>query len=70
MNREKVDSSNIEAFGYDADDELLEVEFKSGDVFEYYQVPEKTVLDFRGADSKGKYFNQKIRTVYRFCKLP
>ena len=69
MDRTKVKSSNIKAVGYDAETETLEVEFKSGGVYQYNGVPAKAHKAFMGAESKGKYFHRKIKNDYSFKKV-
>lgn len=40
MKRQSVESSNLASIGYDAENEILEVEFKHGGVYQYFDVPE------------------------------
>ena len=67
MKRIPVESSQIKSIGYDAATETLEVEFKGGEVWQYYHFPESMWLEFEASPSKGKYFGQQIRG--RFTKL-
>jgi hypothetical protein len=39
MNRQRVESSNIAAIGYESASATLEVEFMNGTLYEYYGVP-------------------------------
>ena len=65
-----VDSSNIEAIGYDSDNQQLHVRFlKSGETYVYYGVDEWVFQEFLQADSKGKYLNINIRDNYRYSKM-
>lgn len=65
-----VDSSNIEAIGYDSATRELHVRFlKSGDTYVYYEVEEFVFEDFRRADSKGTFLNTNIKDRYTFGKL-
>lgn len=65
-----VDSSNLEAIGYDPDSRELHVRFlKSGDTYVYYDVDEWVFQEFLQADSKGGYLNDKIKERYQFAKL-
>lgn len=61
MERESVQSSMIRSLGYDSNTSTLEVEFNSGAVWQYYDVPESVYYDMRNSDSIGKYFNANIR---------
>ncbi len=69
MNREYVDSSNIESVGYDESTQTLEIEFKRGDVYEYSGVPENVFIELKGASSVGGYFNKNIRNDYPTSKI-
>jgi hypothetical protein len=65
-----VDSSGIEAIGYDVATRELHVRFsKSGETYVYYEVDEWVFEEFKRADSKGTYLNTNIRNKYNFGKL-
>ncbi len=65
-----VDSSNIEAIGYDPDTQELHVRFlKSGETYVYYGVEEWAFQELMQADSKGTYLNAQIKPRYQFGKL-
>ena len=69
MNRTPVSSSNLASVGYDPDSLTLEIEFKDGSVYQYFDVPE---LEHRGlmeAASKGRYVHAYIRGIYRYTRL-
>lgn len=68
MKRQKVNSSNIAAIAYSKRSKVLEVEFKSGSVYQYQDVPEKVWEGFNKAESKGKYFTRNIKISYKFKK--
>lgn len=57
MKRIAVSSSCLRAIGYDADAEVLEVEFQNGSRYRYERVPAETVAELLAADSLGRYFN-------------
>jgi len=63
-----VDSSSLEAVGYDSDSQELHVRFWAGTVYIYYEVPQQVVDAFMSAPSKGSFYNRDIRNVYRFSK--
>lgn len=69
MDREFVDSSNIESVGYDEGTQTLEIEFKGGSVYEYSGVPEYVYFELKEASSVGSYFNQNIRNDYPTSKV-
>lgn len=46
--------------------QILELEFISGEVYRYHDVPEYLYAGLVNAASKGKYFNRYIKETYRF----
>lgn len=57
-----VDSTSVEAIGYDPEHRELHVRFvKSGETYVYHDVEEREFEEFRRADSKGIYLNSKIK---------
>lgn len=69
MDREQVKSSNIKSVGYDQEQTLLEVEFKSGAVYQYEEVPEDVYQEMLAAESVGKYFNTQVKGSYSEKKV-
>ena len=70
MERQKVVSSDLNAVGYDAVAQVLEVEFRSGAVYRYKGVGLATYTALRTAPSIGKYFYHHIRSQYPCQRLP
>lgn len=65
-----VDSSNIEAIGYEADAQELHVRFlKSGETYVYYAVEAWVFEELMQTDSKGTYLNTRIKPHYQYGKL-
>lgn len=60
MQRQPVDSSNLSSVGYDPDSSTLEVEFRSGHVYRYSDVPEQTYKNLLGASSPGEFFRSNV----------
>jgi hypothetical protein len=69
MNRNSVDSSNIASVGYDEDSSTLEIEFHSGGVYQYFDVPNHVYRDLVSAESVGRYFANHIKGHYRFVRM-
>lgn len=65
----RVESSTLATVGYDHDNQLLQSEFCSGVVYQYFAVPSAVHEALLAAASKGSYFNQAIRGRYRFVRL-
>ncbi|USZ69343.1 KTSC domain-containing protein [Halorussus salilacus] len=68
MNRTPVVSSNLESVGYDADSQVLEIEFGNG-VYQYFGVPESVYRGLMNAASHGKYHHRNIRDVYPYERI-
>ena len=62
MKREAVISRAIRSVGYRAG--TLEVEFVHGDVYRYFGVPSSVFLELMQAESKGAFFNERIRDSF------
>lgn len=60
--RLNVTSSNIKSIGYEAESRTLLVEFHTNAVYSYSPITEEAFNEFCNADSKGKYFNEKIKS--------
>ena len=69
MYRTRVTSSNIISIGYDPQSATLEVEFTSGDIYQYFNVPEYLHQGLMGATSKGQFLNDHIKYHYRYQKI-
>ncbi len=69
MDMTNVDSSNVESIGYDENSLTLQVEFKNGGVYQYFDVPEELFIGLRDADSVGRYLNANIKGNYRYSKV-
>lgn len=67
MERENVSSSNIESIGYE--DGVLEIEFKNGAIYQYYDVQEHIFNELMQAGSHGKYLAQHIKGFYRYSRV-
>jgi hypothetical protein len=62
-------STVIRSFDYDPRVGTLDVEFVSGRRYRYAGVPKEVAAAFRGAFSKGRFFNTRIRDHYRCEEL-
>lgn len=69
MKRIPVTSSNLRSVGYSPLQQILEVEFSTGAVYQYSGVPQDVYDEFMGAESKGSYFYQRIRSTYTFIRV-
>lgn len=69
MKRQSVQSSNLASVGYDAENEILEVEFNHGGIYQYFDVPLDVYEELMEASSHGVYFSANIRNNYTTQKL-
>jgi hypothetical protein len=65
MNSTVVESATLATVIYDGDRELLQLEFRSREIYEYFGVPAAVHHALLEAPSKGSFFNRVIRG--RFC---
>lgn len=65
LQRERVKSSVIESLGYDTERHTLEVEFRTGRIYQYFMVPPDLHRRLMNAKSIGGFFNRRLRDVYR-----
>lgn len=61
MNRTPVSSSNLASVGYDPEHEILEIEFRTGSVYQYFDVPVHIYEGLMHASSHGSYFDAHIK---------
>lgn len=61
MRRESVASEALRSVGYDPDRRILEVEFASGAVYRYFDVPPELHAGLMTAASHGAFFAVSIR---------
>lgn len=69
MDRELVSSTSLVSVGYNPSSETLEVEFHSGLVYEYYNVPQFLYDQLMQAPSIGSFFNAEIRNSFASSKV-
>jgi hypothetical protein len=61
MNVTSVESTTLAAIAYDAAANVLQLEFRSLAVYQYFGVPVAVYEELRCAASKGSHFNRVIR---------
>jgi hypothetical protein len=66
MHRDPVSSASLKSIGYNEDQEILEVEFVDGGVYQYLEVPREEYVALMGAESHGSYFSHNIRGTYEY----
>ncbi len=61
MNPIAVESTVLATVAYDADRQLLRIEFRDRSIYHYFSVPVEIHEGLLRAPSKGGYFNSSIR---------
>ncbi|HUZ30878.1 MAG TPA: helicase HerA-like domain-containing protein [Xanthobacteraceae bacterium] len=69
MERDLVASSTILSIGYEASSETLEIEFKNGGIYQYYNVPQTIYQQLMDATSKGQFHNAYIRNAFPYSRV-
>ncbi len=69
-----VESSNVSAFGYDDDKQILYVNFRGKNneadrLYSYYDVEPDVYTAFMESDSKGQFVWQYLRNRYNYARL-
>lgn len=59
-----VQSSNVQAVGYDEEHRNIHIELISGECYSYKNVPKKVYEDLLLASSKGSYINRYLKDSY------
>lgn len=62
----EMESSTVSKIGYNYLEKRLIVEFKSGGIYHYKEVPEEVFNEIKTTESVGKYLNEKIKKKYEF----
>lgn len=69
MERVSVSSSNVDTVGYDEDSSTLEVGFKNGATYQYFDVPKNIYEELRDAGSVGGYLASHVKGIYRYSRV-
>lgn len=69
MRRFSVPSASLRSIGYDVKRRVLEVEFLSGKIYRYFEVPGLLLLKLLTANSIGRYFNRHIRDRFEYAEV-
>ena len=61
MEREHVNSSNLESVGYDPETKTLEIAFLNRGIYQYSGIPVSVYQGLMSAPPHGQYFDQYIK---------
>lgn len=64
-----VDSSNVEAVGYDREAREIYVRFLEGRTYIYEEADERTFEELRTADSVGSYLNRVLKPGHPYREI-
>ena len=63
MQRTRVQSEALRSVGYDVGMRVLEIEFTSGAIYRYFDVPDYLHVGLMAADSHGEFYAGFIRNA-------
>ena len=69
MNRVRLESTTLASVDYDPALRRLQIEFRSGKRYLYFQVPPQTYQQLLQAESKGSCFNRYVRNRFPYQHL-
>ena len=69
MRLQPVDSEMLRLVGYDANMQILEVVFNTGDRYQYLDVPASEYEALMSAESLGQYMHKHIIGHYRYERI-
>jgi len=64
-----VQSSSVASVGYLPRARTLEVRFRNGTVYQYFEVPNAIFALFLEASSKGTFFNEAVRSRFGHARV-
>jgi hypothetical protein len=69
MERVQLQSSSLRSVGFNPNEKVLEVEFQSGEVYQYFGVQEPIFRELMLASSKGAFFNCCIEDHFPYKRI-
>ena len=69
IGRRSVNSSCVISMGYSPVECVLDIEFPTGVVYRYFDVPDHTYAELCDAVSKGAHFNRFIKHSFTFVRM-
>lgn len=67
--RKGMPSTVIKSYRYFPQEKILRIEYLSGIIYDYLEVPQQVFDDFRAAFSKGTFLNKEIKGKFAFLKV-
>lgn len=69
MERIEIPSEYFKSAGYDPKNKILEIEFISNWIIQFFKVPEKAYAGLLNAKSDEGYYINKIKYIYPYKRL-
>ena len=69
FNMQAVESSQINAVGYNSAAQKMRIEFSKGAVYEYSNVPQEVYFTLVSAPSVGRYFAQAVKYSFAYERV-
>ena len=69
MHRTAIAANGISQVGYEDGSEILEIEFTSGSVFQFFNVPSKTFHQLMDAQFKEFYYQNNIHERFPYKRI-
>lgn len=69
MNRTAITANGISQVGYEQGSQILEIEFASGNVFQFFNVPEKMFDQFMSSAHKEFYYERNIYERFPYKRI-
>lgn len=65
MNRIQINSKTIKSMGFDHTQRTLEIEYSTGEIYQYKKVPVPMWFDLKASDAKGRFLHRHIKRFER-----
>ena len=69
MERQPVKSSNVESVGYNAEENILEIKFRNGGIYQYAGVQPEMYANLLEAESVGRFISHVVRGGRKGVKI-
>jgi hypothetical protein len=69
MQTTALKSTSLAEVGYEREESLLRIQFQSGAIYEYFDVPANVYEDLLHASSAGRFFNENVNGEFDFQRL-
>ena len=69
MNPILVESTTLKMVAYDAEHQILHLEFRDRRAYRYFEVPVDVYQSLIGASSKGGFFNRLVRGRFAYARI-